>query len=281
MVRHLEGPYGRHSAHVWNPDAAGPHVLALHGFTGSGADWSPLAVDLEHPVLAPDLLGHGTSPAPASAEAYRMPAVVEQTLAWCGDGPWVLLGYSMGGRVALRLAERLGERLAGLVLVSANPGIEDPSERAERAERDHALADAIATNGAAWFAERWARHPLIRSQQDLPPALLGPMTERRTTNRHEGLAGSLRGMGQGSVLPVWDRLHAIAVPTLWVTGDDDPKYTAIAARAAALQPRAQHVRMPDVGHCTHLEALPQVLPVVRRFLDGLGGPFPPHARPLR
>lgn len=267
MTSHLHLPGGCHTARVWNADAPGPVVLALHGFTGSGADWEPVATSLDAPVLAPDLLGHGGSPAPADPAAYRIHEVVEHCLAWCASRPaWIVVGYSMGGRVALRLAPALGDRLRGLVLVSTSPGIEDPRARADRAVRDAELADAIEAHGVPWFTERWAQHPLIRTQETIPTPIREAMRQRRLQNRAAGLAGSLRGMGQGSVLPVWDSLERITAPTLWVSGDLDPQYTDIAARAVARLPNACHVPIPDAGHCTHLEALAPVLDPVQRFV---------------
>jgi 2-succinyl-6-hydroxy-2,4-cyclohexadiene-1-carboxylate synthase len=270
---HLDLDAGRHVAHAWSAAAPGPSVLALHGFTGSGADWGPVAPVLSTRVIAPDLLGHGGSPAPAEAEAYQMERVVDHALAWCGSAPsWIVLGYSMGGRVALRLASRLGARLQAMVIVSASPGIEDAAEREARAERDRELADAIEAHGTAWFVDRWARHPLIRSQQQIPSAIRRGMEARRLANRPRGLAGSLRGMGQGVVTPVWDDLGSLQAPTLWITGDGDPTYTAIGARAVGLLPRGRHVRIPDAGHCTHLEALDPVAQAIDDFLAEVAPP---------
>ena len=83
-------------------------IVALHGFTGSGADFDPLAARLEMPVFAPDLLGHGGAPDPVEPRAHRMSAQAERIATQVGDGPVVLLGYSLGGRVALRRPRRPG-----------------------------------------------------------------------------------------------------------------------------------------------------------------------------
>ncbi|MEO0603761.1 MAG: alpha/beta fold hydrolase [Myxococcota bacterium] len=271
MKPHLDLNGHRHTASVWNAEAPGIAILALHGFTGSGADWAPLAESLDVPVLAPDLLGHGSSPAPAEVAPYRIDRVVDHVLAWCASRPhWIVMGYSMGGRVALRLAPALGDRLRGLVLVSTSPGIEDPAERAARATRDAELADAIETHGVPWFTERWSQHPLIRSQEQIPAAIRTPMQRRRLHNRATGLAGSLRGMGQGAVPPVWDGLGGIRAPTLWVTGADDPQYTRLATRGTARLANARHVVVADAGHCTHLEALGPTLGPVQRFVAAIG-----------
>jgi len=257
----------RHTASVWSADAPGTAILALHGFTGSGADWSPIAESLARPVLAPDLLGHGGSPAPADAGAYRIEEVVEHCLAWCEPrSRWIVMGYSMGGRVALRLAAALGDRLRGLGLISPSPGVEAAAARAARAARDAELADAIEQHGVAWFTERWAEHPIIRTQAQIPEPTRTAMQRRRLRNRPAGLAGSLRGMGQGAVTPAWHALPAIRSPTLWITGDLDPQYTRIAARGIAMLPNGRHVTVADAGHCTHLEAIEATLGPVQRFV---------------
>ena len=270
MKIHREMMHGKHACSVFNPDAAGVPILALHGFTGSGSDWAPIAARLGHRMLAPDVIGHGDSPSPEDWESYRIGGVVEQCLAWCGEEPnWVLVGYSMGGRVALRLAPKLGRRLRGMVLISASPGLESPVERTERMARDQALAGSIEEEGMAWFHAHWSSQPIIESQKDIPAEIRGPMQARREENRPAGLAGSLRGMGQGAVDPVWERLKHVQVPTLLVTGTRDSRYTDIAQRSALAIPDAHHVAIPDAGHCTHLEAIGPVVDAMRAFLDGL------------
>ncbi len=270
MKMRREMAHGQHACAVFNPDAGGTPILALHGFTGSGLDWEPIASRLGRRMLAPDVMGHGDSPSPAEWESYRIGTVVDQCLQWCGDAPdWFLVGYSMGGRVALRLAPKLGARLRGVILISASPGLEGPVERTERMARDQALAGSIEEEGLAWFQTHWSSQPIIQSQQDIPAEILAPMQARREANRPAGLAGSLRGMGQGAVDPVWDRLKDLEVPTLLITGLRDERYTEIAARSAQVIPNARHVQIEEAGHCTHLEALVPVVDAMQSFLAEL------------
>jgi len=127
-------------------------VVALHGFAGSGADWAPFERELGCAVIAPDLLGHGAAPAPDNSEAYRVgPMVGSVAQDFPSDGPVVLMGYSMGGRVALRLAPQLGPRLCGLVLMGAHPGLEDSVERSERIASDQSVAGMIEERGIEWL----------------------------------------------------------------------------------------------------------------------------------
>ncbi|MCA9660364.1 MAG: alpha/beta fold hydrolase, partial [Myxococcales bacterium] len=113
-----------------------PTIVALHGFAGSGEDFSPLIAApgdaLDCDWITVDIPGHGRSAAPERAAAYAMPAVaagLAELLAAVTRGPYVLLGYSMGGRLALSLvlgdgaAGLVWPRPAGLILVGATPGI--------------------------------------------------------------------------------------------------------------------------------------------------------------
>ena len=246
-------------------------MVALHGFTGSGADFDPLAARLEMPVFAPDLLGHGGAPDPVEPRAHRMSAQAERIATQVGDGPVVLLGYSLGGRVALRVWPLLGERLAGMVLIGAHPGLTDPVERAERMAADHALAGQIEEQGISWFTNYWAQHPVIQSQSAIPAAIRGPMQDRRSRNRPLGLANSLRGAGQGAVDPVWDRLGDIPVPCLIVSGETDQKYGEIGASVARAIPKAEHVVIPSAGHCAHLENIEATVTELSTFIATLSG----------
>ncbi len=245
-------------------------VVALHGFTGSGSDFDVFSDRLGVPIVAPDLLGHGDAPDPAEPRAYRMSAQVRRLAAGLGnDGPVVLLGYSLGGRVALRLWPLLGDRLRGMVLIGAHPGLMDPVERAERMAADHALAGQIEEQGMEWFVDHWARQPIIQSQAAIPSAILKPMQERRRRNRALGLANSLRGAGQGAADPVWDQLSAIPVPCLVVSGAADHKYGEVSEAMVAEMKCARHAVIPSAGHCAHLENLDASCLVLSEFLAEL------------
>ena len=244
-------------------------IVALHGFTGSGADFEPLARRLGRTMLTPDLLGHGSAPDPTESRAYRMSAQAQRIALQVEQGPVVLLGYSLGGRVALRLWPLLKDRLVGMVLIGAHPGLTDPVARAERMAADHALAGQIEENGIGWFVDHWAKHPVIQSQAAIPASIRGPMQDRRRANRALGLANSLRGAGQGAVDPVWDRLEEVPVPCLVLSGESDHKYSEVGAAMARTMPMGKHVIIPDAGHCAHLENLEGTVAVLSDFLDGL------------
>lgn len=237
---------------------AGRPLLLLHGFTGSAATWAPF---LEHlgphfRTLAPDLVGHGRSDSPPDAERYSIERCVDDLLAildMLQIARADVLGYSMGGRVALHLACAARERVGALVLESSSPGIAEAAERAARVAADEALAESIERDGLAAFVERWERLPLFASQADLPQELRARLHAQRLRNDPRGLANSLRGMGAGRQPSLWEQLAALDIPTLLIAGERDTKYTALAGQMQALLPNARAAIVPAAGHAVHLE----------------------------
>lgn len=257
-----------------NVDLAGdgPALLLLHGFTGAASSWAPLVPKLaaHRRTIAVDLIGHGGSESPPDPERYRMEPCVGDLGALL-DALDVaradVLGYSMGGRVALHLAAALPERVRSLVLESSSPGIADPIERAARVAADNALADTIERDGLAAFVDRWERLPLFASQAGLPDETRARLRDQRLRNDPLGLANSLRGMGAGRPAPLWDRLAALGMPALLIAGEMDEKYRAIAAAMARAMPRPRVAIVPAAGHAVHLERPGAFLGAVLQFLD--------------
>lgn len=236
-----------------------PPLVLLHGFTGSVATWAPFADTLGagRALLAVDLPGHGASDCPANPAEYRAERTVEEILAVLdalGVGRFALLGYSLGGRVALHLALAAPERVERLILESASPGIPDSAERAARRQSDEALARLLDTEGIAAFVDRWERVPLFASQARLPDEVRAHQRAQRLANDPRGLAGSLRGIGAGVPEPLQGRLGALAMPTLLIVGALDTKYVALGREMLAALPAGRLVVVPDAGHAVHLEA---------------------------
>lgn len=240
--------------------------IGLHGFTGTGSDFAPLS-SLFPRLSCPDLPGHGPqAPPPDSPEPFA--DFARQLLADRSE-PVGLLGYSLGGRLALQAALNCPDSVRALILVGAHPGLETPAEREERRRSDDQLADRIEREGLAAFLEAWQKQPLIRTQDAIPEPHRSRMREARKQNRAGGLAASLRVHGLGRMPPGWGRLPGLRCPVLLVTGENDLKFTALATRMRGLLPRAEHLILPAAGHCAHLENIPAFEDACRQFLDSL------------
>lgn len=253
---------------------AGPPVVLLHGFTGTGATWRPLVEALGggFTTLAVDLVGHGASAAPAGVERYRMRRVVDDLAALLHAlgferAAWV--GYSLGGRVALQVAVHRPELVSALVLEGASAGLATAPERAARVAADEALAGRIERDGVAAFVDDWQALPLWDSQQEtLTAAQRATLRAQRLAQRASGLANSLRGTGTGAQEWVGERLGAIAVPVLLTAGSLDAKFAGTAREMAERLPDATMRLIEGAGHAAHLERPEQFNTVVRAFLIG-------------
>jgi naphthoate synthase len=262
---------------------SGTPLLLLHGFTGSSADWAPFlpALGQSFRTIAADLPGHGSSPAPLDPAAYGMAACLRDLTAVLDRFDVersTVLGYSMGGRIALALALAHPERVDALVLESASPGIAGAEERVTRAAADEALARRIEQEGVEAFTDFWMSQPLFASQARLGPEALAAAHEARLRNSVSGLAGSLRGLGTGAQEPLWHRLGELRVPTLLIAGADDEKFRAIARRMATLIPDAEIAVIPEAGHNTHLENPVAFWDAVVAFLTSAIRPRVRHAQ---
>jgi 2-succinyl-6-hydroxy-2,4-cyclohexadiene-1-carboxylate synthase len=249
----------------------GPPLLLLHGFTGSAAGWGPLAAAWApfFTTLSVDLPGHGRSASPAEVAAYTMAATVADLVAVLdrkGIPRAHVLGYSMGGRVALALAVAHPERIGALVLESASPGLASVGERAARVAADAALAERIEREGVPAFVDYWENLPLWAGQARLSADARAALRAGRLQNNPVGLANSLRGLGTGSQSPLWDRLGDLACPTLLVAGYDDAKFSDLARRMAEAIPNNELLLVHNAGHAVHLEQPAVFARLVRDFL---------------
>ena len=254
---------------------SGSPLLMLHGFTGSRLAWQGIEEDLARRfrVIAINLIGHGETSAPDDPGRYTIRRAVEdilQLLDRLEISRAAVLGYSMGGRVAMNLALTAPERLSSLVLESASPGILDPEERRRRAESDERLAMMIEEQRVTAFIDYWEALPLFASQARLDPDVRRRQRELRLAQSPIGLANSLRGMGAGAMEPVTDRLIEFGVPVLYLAGEDDEKYREIGASMVSRMPNGRFHVVPGAGHTIHLEQPERYVNLVSQFLASDG-----------
>ncbi len=246
-------------------------LVMLHGFTGSAAGWGhqlDAFATYGLRVIALDLLGHGQSDAPYDPQRYAIEHCQQDVLAVLQElgvskDQAILLGYSMGGRIALYTA--FSGFFRALILESASPGLEDPAEREQRRFSDEALAASIELDGIQAFIERWEKLPLFTSQKSLPFECRQALRRQRLQNRATGLAQSLRGVGTGVQPSLYARLPTLHIPVLLIAGELDTKFTAIARQMAQVLPQSQLRIIPGAGHTVHLERPQEFVSLVGNF----------------
>lgn len=240
------------------PDA--PSVLLLHGFAGSGRRFLEQAhAHLPFQLFSLDLLGHGETDVPLHPTRYTSKQQVGDVLEIIeklGLSRPHLIGYSMGGRLALRMALTAKKRFSSLSLLSVSPGISNPSDREIRRVKDEEDAQLILESPKAFF-ERFNALPLFGkpSQNILSDQLF---------HSPRGLANSLRGFGQGHQADLWREISGLYVPTLWLAGEKDPKYVA---ELEMIGKQAQNVQTECISGAFHRIHIDQPDLVFSRIFD--------------
>ncbi len=261
---HVEGEY--------NPERwDSPALIFLHGFTLSSQDWRPFFPEFipQFQPLAIDLIGHGKSDAPQEQTHYTMEACIIQIQTILQklrirSAHWV--GYSLGGRVLLHLASAAQAAIRSMVLESTTPGIQDENERSGRKTRDYQLARFIEENTIAQFVDRWTQHPIFDSQNQVSERKREYIKHIRLQTSTIGLANNLRGMGRGSMPPVWKALPSLSRPTLLLTGKLDEKHVAIHCRMHRELPDSDLYVVPGAGHNIHFERPQKFIDITQQFL---------------
>lgn len=269
------------------PEASATPLVLLHGFAQSASTWEDVAPELARAraVYALDFVGHGRSVRPADPAPYAMDAVCDAVLAFLdhvgkreGVRPAVV-GYSMGGRIALAAAVRDPRPFAALVLESAGLGPQTSAEREAAAQLAARRAAQLRAQGVAAFMDEWERLPLFATQQQLPAAARERLRAARLANDAEALARTFEGTGQHAMpgrdaaLEALRKLAEGGAPVLFVAGECDPKYRAVAESLAQdLSSRLSIALVPRVGHNVHLEAPHAFVRVVEQAIEKVASP---------
>jgi len=256
---------------VWNEEGHETIVL-LHGFTGSIKTWAQLSKQLPSSIriIAIDLLGHGKTDAPANASRYSMTEQIEDLECLFQQlklQQFTLLGYSMGGRVALSYAVSYPDRIKHLILESASPGLDSKEEQEARRKADELLANKIEQFGIENFVNQWENIPLFSSQKKLPLEVQQAIREERLGQTEIGLANSLRGMGTGAQTSLWNELERISFPVYLITGELDQKFCRIAKLMKERIPKAEQIIVSNVGHAIHVENSTQFATIVKKVFS--------------
>ena len=248
------------NGHHYHVDVSGSGfpIILLHGFTGDTSTWQVLRHSLEtsFQVIAIDIIGHGKSDKPSKVTPYYMENVARDIIHVMDSlslRQAHLLGYSMGGRLALYLGLYYPDRFSSLILESASAGLVTEEEREERRIRDNILADKIEANGITWFVDYWEQLSLWESQKTLAQEILETQRSQRLQNNPEGLANSLRGMGKGVQPNLWDMLPNLTLPIHLIVGEYDTKFLQINHEMAQQIPNVTMAMIKGAGHTAHLE----------------------------
>lgn len=226
-----------------------PTLVFLHGLLGDRQDWVEVIEGLEGiNCLALDLPGHGQhhQVQVASFEAFHH--WLGDTLKTHGVRRYGLLGYSLGGRLALYHASRQPPGLEALWLESAHPGL-PVSERPGRIAHDERWALRFAQEPLEDVLIDWYQQPVFI---DLTEAQRRRQIQRRLANRGPAVATMLRSTSLAHQPSLWSWLENTTLPVSYFSGRRDAKFHTLATRLAGVAPRLRHIEL-EGGHNLHAE----------------------------
>jgi 2-succinyl-6-hydroxy-2,4-cyclohexadiene-1-carboxylate synthase len=234
----------------------GAPVTLLHGFTQSGRSWREVIDRMPGGFrwIVPDLRGHGETWTRHGAQCTMEACTADLDMLWDDldiEGTH-LVGYSMGGRLALHVAARLPRRVLSLLTIGAHAGLGEDAREGRR-RGDEALAERIEKDGVEAFARYWGGLPLFAGLERRGPPFVAQVEAERLQNHAPGLACSLRGMGAGVMQPLWEELAGVTCPCTFVAGQLDHGYVASARRLAAIVPNGRVEVVLRAGHPVHQE----------------------------
>lgn len=243
-------------------------VALVHGFLGVPEAWSRVVDALPRgvSVVTATVPGHG--PAPTVLDGHSFEAVAETlTRSLLARQPTWLVGYSLGGRLALAMALGASSRFAGLVTIGAQPGLAEEDARSSRRASDDALArDAEADFPR--FVDAWEKLPLFGTQHALAPEDRSLRRSQRLAHTPRGIAWSLRTLGLGAMPDYGPALRRARLRCLFVAGALDGKFAAIARAMASATDRAEVAVVDGAGHDVVLEAPVAIATLIARFIEG-------------
>lgn len=214
-----------------------------------------------------DLPGHGATPNPIELN-YSFDVVGRSLISFLKElklKQVSLIGYSMGGRLALYLIWKYPKYFRKAILESVSPGIETEEERMKRIQEDEVIAKKLESQNFKDFLNEWYSQPLFWSLRK--SAVFDDMIQRRSINNPQALATTLRAISTGRQPSLWGELKKVQVPNLLVIGEYDKKYQTIASKMLKNFSHAELKVVKGAGHNIHLENPADYAEICQHFLN--------------
>ncbi|PSB01015.1 2-succinyl-6-hydroxy-2,4-cyclohexadiene-1-carboxylate synthase [Merismopedia glauca CCAP 1448/3] len=244
-------------------------ILFLHGFMGDYQEFyeSILLLSNQFYCLAVNLPGHGKTQVIGGEKYYKIEYIAEGLLEFLKSlniPKCILIGYSMGGRLALYLALHFPTYFSHIILESASPGLKTPEEREDRVQTDLKLAEELENQNLSSFLTKWYNQPLFASIKQNPD--FDRMLERRLQNNPQELAKALRNLSTGLQPSLWSKLKSNPIPLLLIVGELDRKFIGINNEMLSLCQVARLEIVSNCGHNVHLEKVDLFGEKIRDFI---------------
>jgi 2-succinyl-6-hydroxy-2,4-cyclohexadiene-1-carboxylate synthase len=219
-----------------------PCLVFLHGFLGCKEDWEPVINHLgpSFRCLSIDLPAHGQSP--YSDDLF---ASILTSLDSLHIHQPVLVGYSMGGRIALLLSQQHSAFFSGAVILSAHIGLNSEIEKQEQKKREEQWSALLLNAPSSEFLQKWYDQPFFSSLKKKTELYASILEKRKYHNAH-----ALDQVFKAMSLSKQPSIQTFSIPTYFLYGEEDRKYEAL---YSTLPKSTKKDKILDSGHAVHLE----------------------------
>lgn len=243
-------------------------ILFLHGFMGHANIWQKTIaqIDTDFYCMAIDLPGHGKTSTDLGQLNFENLSddLIEFVDSHFTRQP-ILVGYSMGGRIALYTALKYPDKFKSLILESSSPGIEDEDERKDRLVRDEKDSFKMKKTDMRSFLTEWYQMPVFDYLNDFPE-LKEKIINKKSSNDPKALAEIIVKLSPGIQPSQWSKLSKWTKPTLIIAGEKDKKYVRIGEDMNGILTNSRFEIIPNAGHIVHLENHKDFMTVLKSFL---------------
>jgi 2-succinyl-6-hydroxy-2,4-cyclohexadiene-1-carboxylate synthase len=222
-----------------------PPLIFLHGFFGSTQDFFPMIALLQESFycIGIDLPGHGAS-APLNPLNFSsvVDKLLEAILTLKLNQPSIL-GYSLGGRLAMLLHKKAPDSFYKMVILSAHPGLQ-PEELPQRILLENSWLKLLEELPLSDFLVKWYEQPLFQTLS--PQALIS----QRSCGNKKALLDMMKTLRLSLQPSIWNHLNMTQNQWLFISGEKDTAYTSLYTK---LPPLCHKVVIPGVSHALPIE----------------------------
>jgi 2-succinyl-6-hydroxy-2,4-cyclohexadiene-1-carboxylate synthase len=239
-------------------------LLFIHGFIGHPDDWKACQnfLNYDGPIYNLTLPGHVSLSPPPIEDGFNY---IKEYIERFDIGPCHVIGYSLGGRVALFSAFKYPYLFKTLTLLSASPGINSPAEKQTRLAWDAIKIEQLKTKPLLQFLdEDWYSLNLFKTFR--ASSVFHDALTQRCLHHSENLAQSMLSLSPALQPSFWPKLKHLPVPLSYIYGECDSSYVTIALQLKSILPKAKIIGIPNSGHVIHLEKPAECAAILKECL---------------
>ncbi|QFU20635.1 2-succinyl-6-hydroxy-2,4-cyclohexadiene-1-carboxylate synthase [Shewanella eurypsychrophilus] len=235
-------------------DNTKPALVMLHGFLGDKSDWSDLLRELTQYFycVCIDLPGHGKSETMTleTSGFVQVANAIQLSLSQLNISKYHLLGYSLGGRIAMHIAKLHYENLLSLNLESAHPGLINNNDKASRLKNDKQWSYKLSTQTIESFLVDWYQQGVFA---ELSTSAIDNLVEKRRDNHPQSLQSIYLPTSLAQQENLWQLPNQVEFVCHYYVGDKDCKFADLAKRWQNVSSIKVHT-IKNAGHNVHLAA---------------------------